>query len=146
MKVILLQDVKGLGKKTEVKDVSDGYARNLLFPRKLAEPATAEKRARAEKEKEAEEKAREELTEKRRAAAKEIEKMTLQFPLKAEKEGRPFGSVTHHDIETALKEKGFLNVKVKLEKPLKTFGVHELEFDMGSEVKGKLNVEVKAEE
>lgn len=145
MKVILLQDVRGLGKAREIKDVPDGYARNLLIPRKLAEAATAKKRARAEKEKEAEEKAREELAERRQVEAREIEKMTLEFQLKAEEGGKPFGSVTHRDIETALEEKGFKEVSVKQEKPLKIFGTHEVEFDLGSEAKGKLKVEIKGE-
>ncbi|MDP2704559.1 MAG: 50S ribosomal protein L9 [bacterium] len=142
MKIILLQDVKGLGKAREIKDVPDGYARNLLLPRKLAEPATPEKRARAEKEKEVEEKAREELAEKKQSEAREIEKITLQFPLKAEEGGVPFGSVTHRDIEAALLKKGFKEVSVKQEKPLKVFGLHEVEFDLGSGAKGKLNVDV----
>lgn len=140
MKVILFQDVRGLGKAREIKDVPDGYARNFLLPRKLAEIATAEKRARAEKEKEAEEKARGELAEKRRAEAREIEKMTLEFQLKAEEGGAPFGSVTHRDIETALEKKGFKEVSVKQEKPLKVFGPHEVEFDLGSGAKGKLKI------
>ncbi|MAF80343.1 50S ribosomal protein L9 [bacterium] len=146
MKVILLQDVKGTGKARDIKDVSDGHARNFLIPRGLAEAATKEKRVKAEEEKEAEEKALKKSTEEKHGKVKEIEKENLEFLLKAEEGGEPFGSVTSHDIETALEKKGYEGVKIKQEKPIKTFGKHEIEFNMGSGVKGRLKIEVKAEE
>ena len=146
MKVILLQDVKGAGKAREIKDVSDGYARNFLIPRGLAEVATREKRLKAIEEKEAKEKAHQETAEKKKSQAKEIEKEKLEFSLRAEEGGEPFGSVTSHDIETALEEKGYKGVKIKQEKPIKTFGKHEIEFDMGGGAGGKMKVEVKTEE
>ena len=87
-----------------------------------------------------------ETAEKKKSQAKEIEKEKLEFSLRAEEGGEPFGSVTSHDIETALEEKGYKGVKIKQEKPIKTFGKHEIEFDMGGGAGGKMKVEVKTEE
>ena len=143
MKVILLQDVKGLGKAREVKDVSDGYARNLLIPNGLAEIATREKVELAEEEKKIEKKKQEELAVEKQKQAKEIEKLKLTFSLKAGEKDEPFGSVTAHEIEEALEEKGYAGAKAGLEKPLKAFGEHKIEIDLGEGVKVKAGISIE---
>ncbi|MCI8538370.1 MAG: 50S ribosomal protein L9 [Oscillospiraceae bacterium] len=145
MKVILQQDVKGQGKKGQMVEVSDGYARNFLFPRKLALAATADNvntmklQEQARKEQEAREKAEaEEL-------AKRLGGLTVKLQAKAGTGGRLFGSVTSKEIADALQaQHGIAIAKTKIvqEEPIKAFGGYELKCKLGYEVTGKLKVVV----
>ena len=145
MKVVLLQDVKAQGKKNDVVEVSEGYARNFLFPRKLAIVADA-KAINDLKSKESSEKHRVEVE---RAKAKELaEKLSatqIKITLEAGSDGRPYGAVTSKDIAKSVEST--LNIeldkrKIQLDNPIKAFGTYLLEVKVYPEVTGKLSVSV----
>lgn len=145
MKVILLDDVKNLGKKGEVKEVSEGYARNFLIPRGLASEATGGrlKQHRQEQEKIQAKKAREE---KEAIGLKEkIDGLTVEIPVRAGEGGRLFGSVTAADVAEALKAKGF-NVdkrKIEIAEPIRGLGNYELKIKLYPNVEASFEVIVK---
>ena len=143
MKVILTQDVKGQGKKDQMVEVSDGYARNFLFPRKLAKPA--DNQAVTElKNKEA---SRQHKIDTDRAAAKDIaEKLTavlLKFKVGAGADGHLYGSVTTKDISEALQAQFGIEIdkrKLVMNDPIKAYGKYEIEAKLYTEVAGKVFV------
>ncbi len=149
MKVIFLSDVRNVGKKYEVKDVSDGYARNFLFPNKLAETATpaAIKKLdflRAEHEKEDKE-ALKHLQD----LADKIARTKLQFELKADKSGVVFGSVNKESILKGLREHkliGTERVDIDLKYPIKELGEYTVMIDLKKGVTAKLGVIVAKSE
>lgn len=143
MKVLLLTDVKGQGKKDEIKNVSDGYARNYLLPRKLAVEVTPAVLAdlearRAEKLRlEAEEKARAEAT------AKSFEGILLKLTLNGTQDGKIYGSVTAKDICEALASQYGIELdkyRVILPEPIKNYGTFAVKVKLHAEVQGTLNV------
>ena len=148
MKVILQQDVKGHGKKGEMVEVSDGYARNFLFPKKLAVAATAdtintmklqEKARLAQIEREKEE---------ARAIAAKLESSMVKIAAKAGAGGKLFGSVTAKEIAEALEKQYQIAIeknKVVLAEPIKAFGTYEIKCKLGHEITGKINVVVTEE-
>ena len=144
MKVVLLQDVKGLGKKGELVNTSDGYARNFLFPRKLA--GQADSQALAElKNKESAEKHR---IETEIAAAKEtaakLEGKTIKLSAKAGANGKLFGSVTSKDVAKAISDELKIDVdkkKVEVE-DIKSFGVYPVEVKVYNGISASLYVSV----
>jgi len=145
MKVILLQDVKGQGKKGEMLNVSDGYARNFLFPRKLAMEATTDAinakniQDAAARRREAEErKAADELR-------KKLKEMPVRLQAKAGTGGRLFGSITTKEISEALKAQYGVEIpKAKLvqEEPIKSFGTFEVKAKLYPEIQGAITVVV----
>ena len=148
MKVILQQDVKGQGKKGQLIEASDGYARNFLLPRKLAVPATAENintmkmQEKAKKAQEAAEKAEAEAT------AKKLEGLMVKIPAKAGAGGRLFGAVTSKEISEALQAQFGLNIaksKIVQDEPIKSFGTYQLKCKLGYEITGTVNVVVTEE-
>ncbi len=141
MKVLLLQDVKKVGRKNEVKDVSDGYARNFLFAQKLAVPAdegAMKVKARIDANEQA-------LIDGYKAQAAKLKKDVLEFKVKAGQKGEVFGSVSAEDIRKALEAKGYHDAKVRLEKPIRQTGVHDVEVDFGKGVKGIATIKISAE-
>jgi len=145
MKVILQQDVKGQGKKGQLVDVSDGYARNFLLPRRLAVEATADNmntmklQEKARREREAAEKAE------AQAAAARLAECPVHIAAKAGSGGRLFGAVTSKEICDALQEQYGLNInksKLVQEEPIKAFGTYELKCKLGYEVTGTIRVVV----
>ncbi len=144
MKVILLQDVKGVGKRYDVKEVSDGYARNFLLPKRVAEVATKENLDRLERQKAAWAAEREVRVAKFKEEAKKLEALVLNFTLKAGEKGEAFGSVTESDIKRELAQSGFPDVKLELPKHIKTFGEHLVPADLGEGVKANLKVIVSS--
>lgn len=142
MKVILLADVRGTGRKGEVREVREGYARNFLIPRRLAETATESVLA----EKEERDAARENHRMARRHAAetwaRELEALTLTFPVKGGVRGKVYGSVTAKDIMNALAARGYHDCRVKLEKPLKVAGTHCIPVDLGEGIKTMVSVTI----
>ena len=145
MKVILQQDVRGQGKKGQLVDVSDGYARNFLLPRKLAVIATAEnlntmkQQEKARKAQEAAEKAEAEAT------AKKLEGLMVKIPAKAGEGGRLFGAVTAKEVSEALSEQYGVNIaktKLVLDEPIKACGGYQIKAKLGYEVVGTVNVMV----
>ena len=136
MKVILQQDVKGQGKKGQMIEASDGYARNFLLPRKLAVPATAEN-VNTMKMQEKAKKAQE--------AAAKLKELTVKVVAKGGNGGRLFGAVTSKEIADALQaQHGIAIPKTKIvqDEPIKAFGGYELKVKLGYEVTGTLKVVV----
>ena len=148
MKVILQQDVKGQGKKGQMVEVSEGYARNFLLPRKLAILATAD----AINTMNLKEKARRAEEAANRAAAVEtagkLKDVTVKVTAKGGAGGKLCGAVTAKEISEALMAQFQLDVakqKIVLEEPIKSFGAYELKVKLGYEVSGKLSVVVEEE-
>ena len=146
MKVVLLPDVKGQGKKDDLINVSDGYARNFLFPKKLAVEADA-KVLNDIKNKEAAKQRRIELE--KQAARDTAEKLsgTLEIKVKEGADGKFYGSVTTKDIAEALKEQCGIEVdkrKVVLGENIKGYGTYTVDVKLYPEISGKLNVLVYA--
>jgi large subunit ribosomal protein L9 len=124
---ILTQDVETLGEKGDVVDVSPGYLRNFLVPRKLAQPATAGSIAEAQRRKDAAEKAVREQAEKAQDNAALLSKTVLTITHPAGDDGRLFGSVTAQEIVDAIRQARGLKLdrrKVQLEEPIRTTGSH----------------------
>ena len=146
MKVILLQDVKGKGKKGQMLEMSDGYARNYLLPRKLAVEATAD----AVNTKNMNDKAAAEKAAKERAEALEISRqlreMTLVVAAKGGGAGRLFGSVTNQEIADALKEKSGIALdkrKIVISDPIKSVGTYTVQCKLGYEISAPLTVRIE---
>ena len=143
MKVILLADVKGQGKKNDVIEVSDGYGKNFLIPRKLAKPADAQS-LNDVKVKEAARIYRIE-TEKKEAQALAEKLKTLQVKITASSggDGRLYGSITSKDIVEKLKADTGIDIdkrKVNMGDPIKAYGKYEVEVKLYTEVTGKINL------
>lgn len=145
MKVILQQDVKGQGKKGQLIEASDGYARNFLLPRKLAVEATADnlnkmkKQDEAKREREAAEKAE------AQALAAKLDSMQVIIRAKAGAGGKLFGSVTGKDVSEALKAQHGVDInktKIVQDDPIKSFGSFDLKCKLGYEVSGVIHVVV----
>ena len=147
MKVLLLQDVKGQGKKDQIVDVSDGYARNFLFPKKLA--VVADNKAINEvKNKEASKQYKIE-TEKAaaRAIAEKLSEITLKIQTGAGADGRLYGSVTSKDIAEVLsKQYGIIidKRKIVMPDPIKAYGTYHFDVRLYPEIVGKVRVTVGA--
>ncbi len=141
MKIILLQDIKKVGCKFEVKEVPDGYARNFLIARKLAAIATPEMLAQKHQLEERDQ----EIIEKYQKLAKALPLKTFAFTVKAGKDNSIFSSVTKDDIKCALREKGVEPEDVLLSRPIKALGAHEIELVLGRGIKTKIKINVTAE-
>ena len=143
MKVILQQDVKGQGKKGQMVEVSEGYARNFLLPRKLAIAATADAintMNLKEKARRAEEARQKEAA---MAAAERLKALLVKIPAKAGAGGRLFGAVTTKEISDALKAQHNVDIpkqKLVLDDPIKAFGTYQVKARLGYEISGTVNV------
>ena len=145
MKVILQQDVRGQGKKGQLVEVSDGYARNFLLPKKLAVPATAEnvntmkQQEKARQAQMAAEKAE------AQALAEKLKSIQVKLTAKAGEGGRLFGAVTSKEIAEALSAQHGLNIaktKLVLDEPIKSCGGYQIKAKLGYEVVATVNVMV----
>ena len=142
MKVILTADVKGKGKKGDLIEVSEGYGRNFLLPRGLAEPATADN-LNVKKAQDARKVALEQQA--AREAAEKLKVSPVKVPAKGGAGGRLFGAVTSKEIAEELKKQYGLNVpkqKIVLEEPIKTFGVHRVKAKLYQDIAGEILVQV----
>ena len=146
MKVILTQDVRGQGKRGQMIEVSDGYARNFLLPRKLAQEATADNINTMRMN----DKATQERQAKERAEAMEISKkmkdMTVVVTAKGGGAGRLFGSVTNTEVSEALAKQAGVQLdkrKIILDEPIKSVGVYTVKCKLGYEINAELKIEVK---
>lgn len=146
MKVILLQDVKALGKKGQTVEVSDGYARNFILPKKLGIEANAKNINDLKLQKAHEERvAKEQLEEAKELAAK-IEGLEVELSIKSGKDGRTFGSVSTKEIAQAFKEQHGIEIdkkKISLDEPIRTVGTSIVSIKLHREVTAKLNVRVR---
>lgn len=147
MKVILKCDVKGSGKAGDILDVSDGYAKNFLLKKGLAEIATASGVNEVRQKKKAEEYHREENVKALKALADEIRGKGVTIPIRAGENGKTFGSVTTQHIAAALSELGFDvdKKKIVLKEPIKTVGEYEAEVRLMEGVLSKIKVHVVAQ-
>ena len=148
MKVILMQDVKGQGKKGQMIEVFEGYARNFLLPRKLASAATADAintmnlKEKARKAEEARQKAEAEAT------VEKLKECMVKITAKAGSGGRLFGAVTTKEISDGLKAQYSIEIpkqKLVLEEPIKAFGNYQIKAKLGFEVVGTVYVSVYEE-
>ena len=146
MKVILLKDVKGTGKKNEVKEVSDGYARNYLLPKKLAVPAdNTNMKELNEKNKSKELKAQKEY-EVAVELGKKMEELNVVIYAKAGDGGRLFGSITSKDIAEQIKKQHNIEVdkrKITLDEPIRVLGSRFVDIKIHQKVTTRLRVDVK---
>jgi large subunit ribosomal protein L9 len=134
---ILLQDVENVGSRGAVVDVSKGYLRNFLMPRKLAEPATKGAVAAAARRQEAAERATAHATQAARERAEQLNRTVLTISHQAGEDGRLFGSVTAQDIVDAIKEARGIDIDrrhVRLDEPIKTIGTRMVEVEVASGV------------
>jgi large subunit ribosomal protein L9 len=130
---ILLQDHEQLGERGAVVDVSKGYLRNYLIPRKLAEPATKGAIAAAERRRESAERAAAQATQRAQDSAAVLSRTVLTIPHQAGDDGRLFGSVTAQDIADAIKDARGIEVdrrKINLEEPIRTVGTRMVEVEV----------------
>jgi large subunit ribosomal protein L9 len=135
--VILLQDVENVGERGAVVDVSKGYMRNFLAPRKLAQPATKGALEAVRRSQEAAERAQEQTTADARTSAEQLDRTVLTIEQQAGDDGRLFGSVTNQDIADAIKEARGIDVdrrKVHLEEPIRHVGTYMVVVEVGDGV------------
>ena len=148
MKVLLLEDVKSLGKKGEVVNVSDGYARNFVLPKKLGVEANSTHMNDLKLQKANADKVAKEQLEAAQALAKELETKEVVLKMKAGEGGRAFGSVSSKEIAVAAKEQCGLELdkkKIQLPDAIKALGVYEVNVKLHTKVTGKLKVKVVEE-
>jgi large subunit ribosomal protein L9 len=147
MKVILTQDVKGLGKKDQMVEASDGYARNYLMPKGLAVEANAANMNAMKTKNEAEKSRKEREIAQARALAAKIKDITVTLKVKAGENGKLFGSITSKDVSDALKSQHKLDIdKKKLVMPdaLKMIGTCEVEAKLYPEISSKFTVKIES--
>lgn len=145
MKVILLEDVKKLGKKGEVIEVSDGYARNYVLPKKLGVEASGKNMNDLKLQKANKEKIEKENLENAKLMAEQMEKDQVVVSIKSGEGGRTFGSVSSKEIAQSYKEqcgKEIDKKKIVLPEPIKSLGVYEVSVKLHPNVTGKLKVKV----
>ncbi len=146
MKVILLQDVKGTGKKNQLVNVSDGYARNFLFTKKLAVEATTDNLQKLKEYNVSQDLKKQKEIENAKELAKKIEEIKISIKVKAGDTGKIFGGITSANIADELKKQYNINVdkkKIILEEPIKILGIYTVNIKLyeGINVKLKVNVE-----
>ncbi len=145
MKIILVQDEKKLGKKGDVIEASEGYARNYLLPKKIGIEANAKNMNDLKLQKNKEEKLAKEQLDAAKALAEQLEAKQVVLKMKAGEGGRAFGSVSAKEIAAAYKEQNSIELdkkKIQLPESIKSFGVYEVAVKLHPQVTGKLVVKV----
>lgn len=148
MKVILMEDVKKLGKKGEIIEVNDGYARNFILPKKLGLEANGKNLNDLKLQNANKEKLAKEQLEAAKEFARELETKTVLVQMKAGEGGRVFGSVSTKEIAQAAKAQCGMEIdkkKIQLTEPIKSFGVFEVSVKLHPQVTGTLRVKVQEE-
>jgi large subunit ribosomal protein L9 len=146
MKVILLEDIKGVGKKNQIIDAADGHARNFLFPRKLAIEASKDNMARLEAQKNAVAHKKQMESDNAAKLKRELEGKIIKIPVKKGENGKLFGSVTGKEIAQALSEQEGLQIdrrKISLDEAIKTVGQKVVEIKLYEGVSAKITIEVE---
>jgi large subunit ribosomal protein L9 len=149
MKVILRQDIKGTGKKGEILNVSDGFARNYLFPKALAVEATAGNLKSVIQSKDAEARRKAVSEQSAREIAVRLKELTVTIKAKAGEGGKLFGSVTGREIAEALLDQHHIEVdkkKIEMEEPLKAVGAHDVRVRLYAGVSSVIQVNITAGE
>ncbi len=145
MDIILLQDVKSLGKKGEIVSVNEGYARNFIIPKKLGVEATNKNKNDLKLQKANEERQKQEQYDQAKAFAESLKDKAVEVKLKAGNDGRTFGSISTKEIATAAKEQLGLDIdkkKMSLKDPIKSIGVYMVTIKVHPKVNGELKVKV----
>lgn len=148
MKVILLQDIKNVGKKDEIINANDGYARNFLFPKKLAVEATKDNLLKLQAKKDSKEHKKSLEIEEFKKQAKELEKITLQLKVKAGDNGKIFGGVTAKEIAEELKKQYKIEIdkkKIVLKETIKNIGRFSVDIKFGDGITAKLTLNIQPE-
>ncbi len=148
MKVILLQDIKNVGRKEQIIEANDGYARNYLFPKKLAIEASKDNMLKLQAKRTSEENKKKAEIEANREIAKKIEKMELQIKVKAGENGKIFGGITAKEIAEELKKQYKFEVdkkKVVLKETIKNLGRFTVEIKFGDGINAKLALNIQGE-
>ncbi|MBC8587351.1 50S ribosomal protein L9 [Paratissierella segnis] len=148
MKVILLKDVKGLGKEGALVNAKDGYARNFLFPRNLAIEATSGNLAKWEEDRKKEKIQKQKEQNQALELKKNIEGLTVNIKAKGGTGGRLFGSITSNDIAEALRKEHKIDVdkrKIEMKENIKNTGITEVDVRVYAEITAKLKVNVTVE-
>ena len=146
MKIILIQDVKKLGKKGEIIEASDGYARNYILPQKLGIEANQKNLNDLKLQKMKEEKDAQRILDEAKALAEKIGGQVVTVKMKAGEGGKVFGSVSAKEIAEAMKKQNALEIdkkKIQLQEPIKSFGFHEVGIKLHPQVTGTLKVKVE---
>ncbi|GAC1460107.1 MAG: 50S ribosomal protein L9 [Candidatus Limnocylindrales bacterium] len=145
MRVVLKQEVRGLGRPGEVKDVADGYAQNFLLPRGLAIIASTSELKRVAQQRDSATHKVERAHADAEALAKKLDAVTLVFKLKAGEQGKAFGSITTKDVSDALaKETGIAVDRMKIHAdPLRALGVHRVEIRLLTDVRAHITVAIE---
>lgn len=147
MEIILLQDVKALGKKGEIVKVSDGYARNFIFPKKLGLEANKQNMYELNNQKAAEAKKQKEILEEAQALGKKIEGFTIKLSIKAGEGGKTFGSVSSKEIAAAVKDQYGIDIdkkKIQLNDPIKHAGSFTVPVKLHPQVTAEMQLKVEA--
>lgn len=147
MEIILLSDVKSLGKKGEIVKVSDGYARNFILPKRLGLEATKQNLYELKLQKDAEERRQKELLEEARQLGNKLEKITLKVTIKAGEGGKTFGSVSSKEIAAALKSQAGIELdkkKLMLPEAIKNAGSYSVAVKLHPQVTTEMKVIVEA--
>lgn len=145
MKVILLQDVKSLGKKGEIVNVSDGYAKNMILPKKLGVEATGKNLNDLKLQNQHKEKVAQEQLDAAKQMAEDIKDKIVEVKIKAGEGGRTFGSVSTKEISAAIKQQWQLDIdkkKMVLSDPIKSLGTFEVPVKLHPKVTGTIRVKV----
>lgn len=148
MKVILLQDVKSLGKKDQIVDVSDGYARNFVLPKKLGVEATPKNLNELKLKKAHEDKVAAELLAEAQALAGQIKEESVTLSIKVGEGGKTFGSVSSKEVAEAVKKQLGHDIdkkKIALKEPIKSLGTHIVDIKLHTKVTAQLSVKVTEE-
>lgn len=146
MKIILLQDVKSLGKKGDVVNVSDGYARNYVLPKKVGVEATEKNRNELKLQKQHEDKLAAQRLAEAQELAKKLESLKIEVTMRAGENGKVFGSIASKEIAEQAKKQYGLDIdkkKIVLDEPIKSFGMHEVPLKLHPDVTARLYVLVK---
>ena len=147
MRVVLRADVDGVGKKGDILDVADGFARNYLVPKGRAIPATAGVQAQAEAMRRSRDVKDARDREGAEAVARKLVPLVIRIPARAGREGRLFGSVTAADVAEAATAQSGVEIdrrRLHIEEPIRTLGSHEVPVKLHADVEFRLNVEVVA--
>ena len=145
MKVILLQDVEGLGKAGDLKDVANGYARNYLLPRRLAAGATPELLANHQQRIAAEQRKREKQQESNQQQAERLGQVSLTFKARVGRQGRLYGSITSQDIAAGLRESEGITIDrrvIELPEPIRTLGTFKVPVKLAQKPEPEITVNV----
>lgn len=147
MKVILLEDIKGVGKKDQIINASDGYARNYLFPKKLALEANKDNMVKYQAKQDANKYKKDVEKEEANKLAKKLDEISLKIQVKAGENGKIFGGVTSKEISENLREQYKIEIdkkKILLKETIKNIGTFTVEIKLYEGIIGKLKIQVQA--